>query len=688
MVGKMESKKVLVLVTLSVSLLFSGFVFSARPSLASNTNGTIDSTYRYAWGENIGWVDFGTSNGNVSVTDAGLSGYALSENAGWIYLGDITNNNGTLSGYAWSENAGWIKFNPTNGGVSINSSGEFTGSALSENFGWIIFSGDYKVKTDYLPATARPACNNRVDDDEDGLIDYTRDPGCDSLEDNDESNVAVAASSGGGGGGSSYGSVPPSLYPTVINNPIVPAVVQEAAKIVPAIINSIVSIFKPAPPPAQPSLAVEELVPKTVPSAFAGKWQLLPRGPIGSFVLAPLPQSLSRLAAQLPQLKNTFNQVGIHRMSDLEKLVGVNLAFPTLTEVVGAAGGDIIPLSALSSNLKSKLPNDVLFIKTGGGLVDFGVSLSLNEEGDPQQEMRTIVGKPMVLTVKPDKGVKSVRGFLVFKSKLAATEYQNKLAVLNGSGDMDGENGSSKSEFMALTLGLLKDSDMQSDSRFGIAPREVAINYGVSAQNSAPAQLAEERLVLQEFTYTDPDGDGIYTAEINAPVVDGEYDIITVMDYEINGRIVSKEITMRTVVDPEGYVYESYGDKQIRVPGAVVSIFRLDDATKKYNLWPAKDFLQENPQVTDVTGKYSFLVPPGNYYISVQTPGYNDYEGKQFEVKEGPGVHFNIELRSKGWWFKVFDWKTGVLLLVVVLLLYNFYRDKIREKLGKSKKYG
>src|SRR3989338_8808797 len=111
---------------LSLILLLSGFfTFFDKPVFASSTDGTIDLTYKYAYGENIGWVNFGTSNGNVHVTDSRLSGYTLSENIGWIYLGDITNNNGvgTLSGYAWSENTGWIKFNPTNGGGVINSFG-------------------------------------------------------------------------------------------------------------------------------------------------------------------------------------------------------------------------------------------------------------------------------------------------------------------------------------------------------------------------------------------------------------------------------------------------------------------------------------------------------------------------------------------------------------------------------------
>ena len=40
----------------------------------------------------------------------------------------------------------------------------------------------------------------------------------------------------------------------------------------------------------------------------------------------------------------------------------------------------------------------------------------------------------------------------------------------------------------------------------------------------------------------------------------------------------------------------------------------------------------------------------------------------------------NIELKAKYWWLKVLDWKTALLILVAMLLLWNFYKDKLREK--------
>ncbi len=160
------SRKVYLL--LFIVFIFSACLYSIQYVIASTTDGTIDAANKWAWSENTGWIDFGTSGGNVHVTDTALTGYAYGENIGWISLNcsntsscgsngyAVANNaEGTLSGYAWSENAGWIHFAPTGGGVTINASGVFTGSAYSENLGWIVFGTDHPVTTDWRPASTR-----------------------------------------------------------------------------------------------------------------------------------------------------------------------------------------------------------------------------------------------------------------------------------------------------------------------------------------------------------------------------------------------------------------------------------------------------------------------------------------------------------------------------------------------------
>jgi hypothetical protein len=148
-------RKVITYITYPVlvaMLVFSlvGVAFAA----ASNTSG-------YAWGTNVGWINFNPTHGGVTVYDDHLEGCAWGENIGWIRLGTYEGGgshtyantaadnygvnrdaNGNLSGYAWGTNVGWINFNPTHSQVTIDyANGSFDGYAWGENIGWIHFKG-------------------------------------------------------------------------------------------------------------------------------------------------------------------------------------------------------------------------------------------------------------------------------------------------------------------------------------------------------------------------------------------------------------------------------------------------------------------------------------------------------------------------------------------------------------------
>lgn len=131
--------------------------------------------YQYAWGENVGWINFEPSRGpGVTVTNTGLSGYAWGENIGWINLspttgGVLNDGSGNLSGYAWGENVGWINFN----GVKINpSTGMFSGYAWGENIGWINFAPNGKgIKTSWQKCTDNDSDGYAVEGGACGLID-------------------------------------------------------------------------------------------------------------------------------------------------------------------------------------------------------------------------------------------------------------------------------------------------------------------------------------------------------------------------------------------------------------------------------------------------------------------------------------------------------------------------------------
>ena len=163
-------------------LNFLHYAFLFFPFFTFAADGTIDGTNRYAWSENLGWVDFGSSEGNVQVQDIGLSGYAWSESSGWISLScgndstcdDVSyavlnDGNGNLSGEAWGENIGWFLFDSDYGQVTIDSNGTFHGIAWRETTGWMIFNCDetdscndtsYFVSTTWCPTTSESGGSN------------------------------------------------------------------------------------------------------------------------------------------------------------------------------------------------------------------------------------------------------------------------------------------------------------------------------------------------------------------------------------------------------------------------------------------------------------------------------------------------------------------------------------------------
>jgi len=147
-------KKILVLV------LALGFLLNFGLIKVRAATGTIIGSSAYAWGENMGWINFLTDEGNIYITDSAITGYAWNSNYGWINFSPstsgVTNNcSGTLGGNAWSGTQGWISFT----GVTIDSNGKFTGIAGTPDStaGRISFDCvNCSVNTDWKPACTTP----------------------------------------------------------------------------------------------------------------------------------------------------------------------------------------------------------------------------------------------------------------------------------------------------------------------------------------------------------------------------------------------------------------------------------------------------------------------------------------------------------------------------------------------------
>jgi hypothetical protein len=121
---------------------------------------TIHASNRFAYGGNLGWLDWrGDTNNGAVLGDYVCKGYIYAANAGWINLGSGVPANGiqyqnvdandfgvnhdglgNLRGCAWGANIGWLTFE-TNGAPAVNlQTGQLSGSVWSANCGWISLS--------------------------------------------------------------------------------------------------------------------------------------------------------------------------------------------------------------------------------------------------------------------------------------------------------------------------------------------------------------------------------------------------------------------------------------------------------------------------------------------------------------------------------------------------------------------
>ena len=132
---------------------------------------TIDAVNKYAYGANLGWMEWRGDTANGAVTGQYVcSGYIYAANVGWINLGSGAATNGiyyqnlsandfgvnqdglgNLRGYAYGANIGWINFENT-GAPKINMiTGQLSGSVWSANCGWIYLSNAVAyVQTDTI----------------------------------------------------------------------------------------------------------------------------------------------------------------------------------------------------------------------------------------------------------------------------------------------------------------------------------------------------------------------------------------------------------------------------------------------------------------------------------------------------------------------------------------------------------
>ncbi len=581
---------------------------------ASVIDGTIIIPNQFAWGEKVGWVNFATQNGNVHITDDAITGFVWDPVYGWINLNPPTSGvkndkHGNLSGFAWSTGMGFIDFT----GVTIDATGIFHGQASGTSFGRLNFDCvSCIVATDYRPGGS-------------------------------------LVPPGGGFFTQVYNLVGTPLPPLPPQNTQLPQnIIEEINKQNNEVVTTpIVTEKKPEPTEFQLLLAkfpsFKDILTKLNINVNKESDALNKLTNINFTLPTFLSNSLSFikiLGLNIPKFyTNLKNSLGLNNLPNGQNLQNgliTNSLSKNQSLQAGLSVSDIEKLKKLSLvdlpiEIKKGVPEEVLFTRAGNANIDIPINLKVDEKGKLNKSIELTSNKRVTLIIKPkqNKTVDSVVGYLVFKSKFSLKD----IAPVS-----------------------LKESTF---------PRFINTAHaeGISGlPKDIPEAQPEEMFVLMKFAFNDSNKDGLYVANINTPAVEGNYEIVTSIEYK--GEKTPKVLRLVTVIDPEGYVYEAAGKNETRIRNATVTMLKFNEDKKNFENWNAKDFAQKNPQITNQTGQYSFLVPEGLYKITVEADGYESYSSAEFTASDGDSLHENIELTKKHFRF------SDYLILLIPIFLW------------------
>jgi plastocyanin len=172
-------------------------------------------------------------------------------------------------------------------------------------------------------------------------------------------------------------------------------------------------------------------------------------------------------------------------------------------------------------------------------------------------------------------------------------------------------------------------------------------NYTVSVKLCCTVPGATAQLIIsgtQTVDLTDADGDQVYTGSFTSSLArhTAQSFVLVVQCGETNfsgGGAV--------LIDPEGVVY----DVTTAAPLASAAVACMqaqvaaagDSTTTVYDVWPAADYGQVNPQSTQADGAFSFFTPVGTYQLNVSRSGYQSYRSADIDVVS-EAVHVDVPL--------------------------------------------
>lgn len=125
----------------------------------------------------------------------------------------------------------------------------------------------------------------------------------------------------------------------------------------------------------------------------------------------------------------------------------------------------------------------------------------------------------------------------------------------------------------------------------------------------------------------------------------GSYPLIV---KSLDGADNRTEKTLGTLVSlPPGRILDETGKP---LSQAKVSVYIFDKVLSDYVLWESEPYLQTNPQTTDDSGEYHFLLPAGKYFLETTSPDRQKLRTEIFEVTSATPTTQSFTLKPRPLW--------------------------------------
>lgn len=120
----------------------------------------------------------------------------------------------------------------------------------------------------------------------------------------------------------------------------------------------------------------------------------------------------------------------------------------------------------------------------------------------------------------------------------------------------------------------------------------------------------------------------------------GNYDVTIIALDGADNRTETK-IAPIHILESGKIVFDGKGVKD-----AKVTVYTFDEVRHSFKEWKAESYLQKNPRKSSESGEYSFSLPKGKYYLSVDAKGYKKIKTNIFTLDKTTTINSKFELQK------------------------------------------